>query len=136
MTMTNFDCACATTERAWMRGFSPVMVLRDTMAFAGCGIEPHLSEVSWRCGAKSMRERKWNCAFLPAPPTRQIANVPGGCKALPERRRHKVMSAGSPQIRILTAKFRQRLVINDRRTKRTAVLCGSLLYLLFKAVPI
>ncbi len=46
------------------------------------------------------------------------------------------MSAGRPQIRILTTEFRQRLVINDRRTKRTAVLCGSLLYLLLTAVPI
>src|SRR5580693_9984055 len=49
-----------------------------------------------------MRERKWNCAFLPAPPTRrQIANVPGCCKSLPERQRHKVVTAGSSQIRIL-----------------------------------
>jgi hypothetical protein len=35
-----------------------------------------------------MRERKWNCEFLPAPPTRQIANVPGGCGNL--LRRHEV----------------------------------------------
>ena len=67
----NSECACATTERAWMRRFSPAMVSRDTMACAGCANEPHSSKVSWRCGAKSMRERKWNCAFLPAPPTRQ-----------------------------------------------------------------
>ena len=132
----NFDCACATTERAWMRRFSPAMVLRDTMVCAGCANEPHLSKVSWRYGAKSMRERKWNCAFLPAPPTRQIANVPGCCKNLPERRRHKVMNAGSSQIRILTAEFRQRLVINDRRTIRTAMLCGSLLYLLLRVTPL
>jgi len=34
MTMTNSDCACATTERAWMRLFSPAMVSRDTIACA------------------------------------------------------------------------------------------------------
>src|SRR5580704_9249127 len=101
MTM-NSDCACGTTERAWMRRFSPATVSRDTMVCAGCANEPNLSKVSWRCGAKSMRERKWNCAFLAAPPIRQIANVSGCCKNLPERRRHKVMSAGISQIRILT----------------------------------
>src|SRR5207344_2694137 len=124
------DCACAITERVLMRRFSPAMALRDTMACAGCASEPHLSKVGWRCGAKSMQEPKWNCVFLLALPTRQIVNVPGCCRSLPERRRHKIMNAGSSQIRILTAEFRQQLVINDRRTKQTAMLCGSLLYLL------
>ena len=46
------------------------------------------------------------------------------------------MSAGSSQIRILTAEFRQRLFINDRRKIRTAMLCGFLLYLLLRATPL
>ena len=41
---------------------------RDTTACPGCGNAPLLSEVSWRCGAKSMPAPKWNCAFLPASP--------------------------------------------------------------------
>ena len=46
------------------------------------------------------------------------------------------MSAGSSQIRILTAEFRQRLVINDRRKIRTAMLCASLLNLLLGVAPV
>ena len=46
------------------------------------------------------------------------------------------MNAGSSQIRILTAEFRQRLVISDRRTIRTAILYGSLLYLLLRVTPL
>ena len=46
------------------------------------------------------------------------------------------MNAGSSQIRILTAKCRQRLVINDRRMIRMAMLCGSLMYLLLRGTPI
>src|ERR1700731_4575810 len=101
MDLTNSCCACATTERAWMRRFSPAMVLRDTMAFAGWAHEPHPFKASWGDGGQVVKERKWNCAFLPAPFTRQITNVPGFFKNLPERRRHKVMNGGSSQIRIL-----------------------------------
>ena len=46
------------------------------------------------------------------------------------------MNAGSSQIRILMAEFRQRLVINDRRPIRSAVLCASLLYLLLSVAPL
>ena len=46
------------------------------------------------------------------------------------------MNAGSFQIRILAAESRRQLFIDDRRMIRTAMLCGSLLYLLLSAVPI
>ncbi len=46
------------------------------------------------------------------------------------------MNPGSSQIRILTPEFRQRLIINDRRPIRTAVLCASLLYLLLSVAPL
>ena len=77
-----------------------------------------------------------SCAFPPAQPTREIANIPGCCKNLPGKTKRKLMNAGSSQIRILTAEFRQRLVISDRRTIRTAILYGSLLYLLLRVTPL
>ena len=46
------------------------------------------------------------------------------------------MNAGNSQIRILAAESCRRLFIEDRRMIRTAMLCGSLLYLLLSAVPI
>jgi len=46
------------------------------------------------------------------------------------------VNAGSFQIRILAAESRRQLFIDDRRMIRTAMLCGSLLYLLLSAVPI
>ena len=46
------------------------------------------------------------------------------------------MSAGSSQIRILTAEVRQQLVTNDRRKIRTAMLCASLLNLLLGVAPL
>ena len=63
-----------------------VKVVRDITACPGCGNAPLLLEVSWSCGAKSMKVPKWNCAFLPAPPTRQHREARG----FHARRRHEV----------------------------------------------
>ena len=77
MTMNNSDCACGMMVKVLIQRFCRGRGARGTMACPACGNAPMPLAASCRCGAKLAPAPKWNCAFLPLPPTRQLGEVPG-----------------------------------------------------------
>ena len=69
MTLSNSDCGCGTMERVLIQRFSPSQGSEGHFGLPGhAGTRHAYRRQAESCGAKSMRARKWNCAFLPAPP--------------------------------------------------------------------